>query len=41
MGLQAHESRPENIVALATGLSIILLRCGLRPKKPERILSPL
>jgi hypothetical protein len=31
MGLQAHECRPENNVASATGLSIMLLRCGRVP----------
>jgi hypothetical protein len=31
MGLQAHECRPENNAALATGLSIMLPRCGRVP----------
>jgi hypothetical protein len=40
MGIQAHECRHENNAALAAGPSTALLRCGLRSRRPERILSP-
>jgi hypothetical protein len=37
MGLQAHGSKHAILRALATGLSAMLLRCGLHLKKRERI----